>query len=329
MKIQIIKNGKKFIYFSLFTVLLSLASIFYFGFNLGIDFKGGTVYEIKYNNNIPKTEDIRKAVYSVGFQQFNVQKLGEDSFAIRLPELSDETKIRLNEALTFNDTKKFNQLSDQTISSTVSSEFLNKSIFAIILVSLAIVLFITYAFAGVSYPVSSFKYGLIAIVALLHDIIIPTGFFAYMGAHDFRFEINVLFVTALLAILGYSVNDTIVVFDRIRENLKKVKNPEKIKDKEFEEIVEKSLHQTFRRSLFTSLTTLIVLLSLYFFGGESTREFSLVLIIGVIAGTYSSIFLASPLLVMVEKKWKTKPENIRKKMSEMTDEEQIKELTSL
>ena len=186
-------------------------------------------------------------------------------------------------------------------------------------------IFIAYVFGGVSRPVSSYKYGLIAIVALIHDITIPAGIFALLGSMNINFQIDVLFVTAILAILGYSVNDTIVVFDRVRENLKKAgKN---IKGKAFEEVVENSLQQTIKRSTFTSLTTLIVIAFLYFMGGENTKPFALVLGIGIIAGTYSSIFLASPLLVYVERFWKSNTD--KKARSEMTQEELEKELTRL
>ena len=169
------------------------------------------------------------------------------------------------------------------------------------------ILFIAYVFRKVSQPVSSFKYGLAAIIALLHDIIIPVGIFSILGTFFVNYQIDVLFVTAILAILGYSVNDTIVIFDRIRENLNKEKHPEKIKGEKFEKIIGESLNQTITRSLNTSITTLIVLLFFYLLGGETTKPFALVLTIGVLVGTYSSIFLASPLLVFMEKTQKNKP----------------------
>jgi len=154
-------------------------------------------------------------------------------------------------------------------------------------------------FRKVSQPVSSWKYGLVAIIALAHDIIIPAGIFAFLGSRFIEFQIDVLFVMALLAILGFSVNDTIVVFDRIRENLRM--NREYRERREFDETVGDSLKQTYSRSLNTSITTLIVLVALYLIGGASTQQFALVLAIGVVAGTYSSIFLASPLLVSLER----------------------------
>ena len=148
-------------------------------------------------------------------------------------------------------------------------------------------------------PISSWKYGVAAIIALIHDIIVPTGVFAFLG-YILGVEIDILFVMALLAILGYSVNDTIVVFDRVRENLRL--NREHGSEESFDLTVGKSLNQTYARSINTSLTTLFVVIALFFFGSEATQDFALVLAIGIIAGTYSSIFLATPLLVAINKK---------------------------
>ena len=159
-------------------------------------------------------------------------------------------------------------------------------------------LFITFAFRHVSKPVASWKYGVVAIIALIHDVIVPTGAFALLG-HFLGYEMDALFVTALLVILGFSVHDTIVVFDRTRENLRH--SNESRNKKDFETIVGESVSQTFTRSINTSLTVLLSLLVLYFFGPETTRNFSLALLIGITAGTYSSIFIGSPLLVTLEK----------------------------
>lgn len=182
------------------------------------------------------------------------------------------------------------------IGPTVGSQLATNAIWGILAVVIAIILFVTFAFRKVSEPVSSWVYGSTAIVALIHDILLPAGVFAILG-HLMGAQVDLLFVMALLAILGFSVNDTIVVFDRIRENLRE--GYEGSEEDTFEETVGLSLQQTYARSINTSLTTLIVLAALYLLGGESTRLFSLTLLIGVIAGTYSSIFLASPLLVKI------------------------------
>jgi preprotein translocase subunit SecF len=186
-----------------------------------------------------------------------------------------------------------------SIGPVLGTEALRKSLVSILFVIIAIVLFITFAFRKVAEPVSSWKYGLIAIVALVHDVIIPTGVFSILG-HFAGYEVDTLFVTALLVVLGFSVHDTIVVFDRVRENLRHA-----TAKKPFFEIVGESISQTFTRSINTSLTTLIALIVLYIFGGSTTEHFSLALIIGIAAGTYSSIFIGSPLLVTVEK-WSSK-----------------------
>ena len=183
----------------------------------------------------------------------------------------------------------------ESIGPVIGQELQDKSVKAILSVLIAIVLYIAWAFRKVSKPVSSWKYGVTAIIALAHDVIIPTGIFAVLG-HLFGIEIDILFVTALLTILGFSVNDTIVVFDRTRENLARDHHKH-----DFDWIVNKSVNETIRRSLFTSLTTFLVLFAIYLYGGETIKYFVLALMIGVVVGTYSSIFLASPLLVVWEK----------------------------
>jgi len=182
----------------------------------------------------------------------------------------------------------------ESIGPVIGSELAQKSMYAIVAVLIGIITYIAWAFRKVAEPVSSWKYGVTAIIALAHDVIIPTGVFAVLGA-VLGIEIDILFVTALLTILGFSVNDTIVVFDRTRENLARHHHKH-----EFTWIVEKSVNETMRRSLFTSLTTFVVLCSIFLYGGDSVKYFVLALMIGVIVGTYSSIFLASPLLVVWE-----------------------------
>ena len=323
---KILEYKRIFLSIATMMILGSFAMITFFGFNLGVDFSGGTVYEIKYTQDkSPLISDIKKAVSDAGIGTSSVQKLGETSFVIKTPELSDENKNILDDKLSVEGKYVFEEVQLKTISPSVSSEFANKSIWAIILVSLVIILFIAYVFSGVSRPVNSYKYGLIAIIALIHDIVIPTGIFALLGSMFVGFQIDVLFITAILAILGYSVNDTIVVFDRVRENIKNAgKN---ISGKNFEKIVGDSINQVIRRSIFTSATTLIVIVFLYFMGGENTKPFALVLGIGVLAGTYSSIFIASPLLIYTEKFWRNT--STKKDKSEMSEQELEDELTKL
>ncbi len=188
---------------------------------------------------------------------------------------------------------KVEELRFDSVGATIGKELETKSINALIVVLIAIVLYIAWVFRQVSKPVSSWKYGITAIIALFHDVIIVVGIFAYLG-HRYGIEINTPFIAAILTVLGYSVNDTIVMFDRIRENLPKSSD-------DFETTVNTSVNQTIRRSVNTSLTTLLVLGSILFFGGATIKSFVLALSIGILIGTYSSIFLASPILVVWEK----------------------------
>jgi preprotein translocase subunit SecF len=231
----------------------------------------------------------------------SVREAGDDAYIIRMKTLTDAEKATVESALTTvvpgYEVKRFN-----SIGPVLGAEAAHKSVTSIILVLICIVLFVTFVFRKVSEPVSSWKYGLITIVALFHDVIVPTGVFAFLG-HYVGVQVDTLFVTALLVVLGFSVHDTIVVFDRVREHLRRNKEDEVTES--FDQVVGKSVNETFARSINTSLTTLFALAVLYVLGGEATRYFSLALLVGIAAGTYSSIFLASPLLVTVAQ-WQEK-----------------------
>lgn len=310
----VIKYRKIFFIFSGLLVITSLALIFIRGLNIGIDFTGGSEFEIKYETNRPEISEARQIIQAAnieGAKKLNIRPIGENGFyfqmqstastthqaifnaleqavLITMPQNASASTTALQNAST---TNILTRTEPSIVGPSAGEELRSKAVVAIIIVVLAIILFIAYAFRHASEKVSSWNYGVVAIIALIHDIIIPTGVVALLGL-----EVTSLFVIALLAILGLSVNDTIVVFDRVRENVKfKVA-------REFSEIVGKSLQQTFVRSINTSLTTLFVLLALFFVGPEATKDFALVLAIGLIAGTYSSIFLASPLLVEIGKK---------------------------
>ena len=185
----------------------------------------------------------------------------------------------------------------------IGLELRNKAFIALGLVLVCILLFIAFAFRHVSRPVSSWVYGLIALVTLVHDVIVPVGFYAFLG-HFAGAQVDTLFVTAVLTVLGFSIHDTIVVFDRVRENLRI--NDEKGRHEPFDNIAGKSLNQTFIRSINTSLTVVLTLVILTVLGPASTRDFALTLLVGIIAGTYSSIFLATPLLTVVAARKKGK-----------------------
>lgn len=298
----VIKYKKIFFIISGVFVLLSIFSISIFGLNLGIDFTGGSILEVSYFEERPDFSAIQRVIDELDLGVYTLQTIGDNGFVIKLRFLTEEERISLVNAFSMSGNLQVTEERFNSIGPAIGSELKRKALVAIAVVVIMIILFITYVFRQVSRPVSSWKYGLVAIVALIHDIIIPVGIFTFLG-YLIGFEIDILFVMALLAILGFSVNDTIVVFDRIRENLKI--NQEINKKEKFEDTVGKSLSQTFIRSINTSVTTFFVLLTLFLFGGEVTKNFSLVLMMGIIFGTYSSIFLASPLiLVMGENKAK-------------------------
>jgi preprotein translocase subunit SecF len=288
----IIRYKKIFIGASAILMLASIVVTAMFGLNLGIDFTGGTIIEVRYQGERPTLEVFESALATLGIEDPSIRPTDEDGYIVRTIELSDTQRQDISSyfAGVGSTIERFN-----AVGPVIGKELRNKSYVAIIVVSLAIVLFVAFAFRAVSRPVSSWKYGIIAIIALIHDIIIPTGVLAILGQTS-GLEVDVLFVMALLAILGYSVNDTIVVFDRVRENLQL--NNDAHRKEPFEIVVGKSLQQTYARSINTSLTTLTVLLTLFVIGGVAIHTFVLTLIIGVVAGTYSSIFLASPMLTL-------------------------------
>ena len=294
----IIKNKRIFISISIVLVLLSIVSLFVFGFRIGIDFKGGALVEVVYKTNRPAQSDLDATFKALDFGSVLIQPTGELGYIVKSLDLDEIQHSLLLKTLSQDGKSSLEEKNFNSIGPSVGRELTRKAIIAIVLVSLAIILFIAFAFRKISRPVSSWKYGLMAIVSLLHDVIIPIGLFSILSRF-YGAEVDTLFVVAVLTILGLSVSDTIVIFDRIRENLRnKTGNS-------FGDTVGKSLDQSYMRSIFTSLTVIIVLLSLFFFGPESTKYFALMLTAGMFFGTYSSIFLASPLLVLVEE-WQNK-----------------------
>jgi len=284
----IIKYRKYFYIFSSVLITASIASILLFGFRLGIDFTGGSILEAEYKNGRPDISLIKEGIKEGGFDNAIVQPTGDNGVLVRLRELSEEEHQTLLDTPIFEGSE---QLRFDSIGPIIGNELKKNSLTAIILVLVMILAFVTWSFRKVSKPVSSWKYGVVAIVALTHDVLVPIGFFVVLGKF-INVEADTLFVTALLTILGFSVHDTIVVFDRIRENIRRFGS-----SLQFEEVVGKSLSEVIGRSLATSFALFIVLLLLYIFGESSTSYFILTLLVGVIAGTYSSVFLASPLIV--------------------------------
>ena len=295
----IIKYRKIFYSISALLIGSSIFAIAFLGVNPGIDFTGGAIMEVSYPGEVVNLDILKENLSKLELGNFTIQKTGEKGIILRTKNLTEQERLAVVSTLSSNGTIQLEEKRFNSIGPVIGEELKSKAWLAILAVIIAIILFVAFAFRKVSEigreSVSSWKYGLVAILALVHDIIIPTGIFVLLGSFFIDYQIDILFVTALLAILGFSVNDTIVVFDRVRENIKNAKGGEK-----FDEIVGKSLKQTFARSINTSLTTLFVLLFLFFMGGETTKHFALVLAIGVVVGTYSSIFLASPMLVTLK-----------------------------
>jgi preprotein translocase subunit SecF len=286
--------GLRKIWFSLSATFvgLSIAALALWGLPLGIDFTGGSLLEVSFIENVPSKEVVQQLVLQSNVDTAaRVQETGEETFIVRMKSLSEDEHQEVLAALNSNGYSIEERRFD-SIGPVIGKELQTKALNAMVLVLIAIVLFVAYAFRLVSEPVKSWKYGIIALIALFHDVLITAGVFAVLGQF-FGYEIGLPFVAAILTILGYSVNDTIVVFDRIRENLKTMGSATN-----FEQLVSESIKQTITRSINTSVTTLLVLFAIYLFGGTSISTFILALIIGIGAGTYSSIFLASPLLLL-------------------------------
>lgn len=285
--------GRKYIFLSIsgLLILASISVIYFWGLKLGIDFTGGSLLEIEFQGVRPSSEIVRSAVSSAGVDA-SIQTTGESGFILRFASVGEEEHQKILESLRRVSPEGVAENRFDTIGPTVGAEVKKDAISALVLALVAIVLYIAWAFRRVSKPVSSWKYGIVAIAALIHDVLIPAGVFAVLGKFQ-GIEVDIFFVTALLTVLGFSVHDTIVVFDRIRENLGRLKGAEP-----FELTVNRSMNETIVRSVNTSLTVLLVLFAVFFFGGATVRYFSLALALGIVSGTYSSIFVASPLLVL-------------------------------
>jgi preprotein translocase subunit SecF len=295
----VITYRKLFYSISSILVIASFVALIVWGLKPGIDFSGGSIIEIAYNAGArPDVSAVTTGLIAVD-PTVSVRLSGDTDFVVRMKDLSQADKATVMNVLSLNGAASTTVKAFDSIGPVLGAEALRKAYISILLVIIGIVLFITFAFRKVSEPVSSWKYGLTAVIALVHDVIIPAGVFSVLG-HFAGYEVDTLFVTALLVVLGFSVHDTIVVFDRVRENLKNSGNL-----KPFSEVVGESISQTFVRSINTSMTTLLALVILYIFGGSTTAHFSLVLIIGIAVGTYSSIFIGSPLLVTFER-WQAK-----------------------
>jgi len=271
---------------------VAIGAVVYLGLPLGIDFTGGSLMQVRYPEGRPALGVVQEQVATVPLGAVSVRESGADAIVMRTHAMTPEEHAAVLAALS-QDAEPV-ELAYTSVGPAFGGQFATKSLWALLAVALAIGLYVAFAFRKVSRPIPSWVYGVIVLAMLVHDLIVPAGFYAIF-AHFTGAEVDALFVTALLALLGYSVNDTIVVFDRIREHLA---HNEKNSIKEpFELTIGKSIAETLTRSLNTSLTTALALVALVFFGAEATRSFALVMLVGVVAGTYSSILVAAPLLV--------------------------------
>lgn len=288
MNFKFIRYRKIFFLISGILIAGSIISVMVFGLNLGIDFTGGSILEIRYIEKRPSPQAIKEKLSEFDIELAPPQPTGKKGYLLRMKDIPERTHRKVVQKL--EEIGKLEERRFKKIGPTIGRELKKKTKIIIAGALIAIILYITFAFRRVSRPIPSWQYGLAALIALFHDVFITVGVFSILGKF-WGVEISIPIVTALLTIFGYSVNDTVVVFDRIRENLLKKGS------KHFDRIVTQSLNQILGRSVSTSLTTLFVLGAIFTIGGASLEYFSLALILGIILGTYSSLFLAPPLLV--------------------------------
>ena len=283
--IQFINYFRLFNFVSLILILISVGFIFYKGLNFGVDFKGGTLIELRVENTEIGIGDVRQSFIKMNLGDVNVKKFGKGNDYLIKFEQTDKNKENFIEniktQLSKNLAGNFSFRRVENVGPKVSGELLKSGLIAIVLSLSAMLIYIWIRF--------EWQFSLGAIIALIHDVIITIGFFSIL-----EFEINLSIVAAVLTIVGYSMNDTVVIFDRVRENLKKYSS------KSINEISNLSINETLSRTIITSLTTLLALLSIFFFGGKILHGFSFAMILGVIFGTYSSIFIANPILIKLK-----------------------------
>lgn len=300
----VIKYRSFFFWLTGLILAAAVGSIAFFGLPLSIDFTGGSLVEVSYTEIRPQVTEVQEAIEAAGFSGTSVRESGDNGIVVRSHTLTPEEHLTLLGALSGGAPESVTELRYNSIGPSMGSELATKALYALLVVSLFIVLYIAFVFRKVSKPVPSWGYGLVVILMLAIDIIVPTGFYA-AWAHFTGAQVDTLFVVALLALLGYCVNDVIIVFDRVREHLKwntekKATNPQE-PEEPFEVTVGRSIDETMGRSINTSLTVALALLAIIFFGAEATRNFALVMLVGVVVGTFSSICRSAPLLIPITK----------------------------
>jgi len=298
VKINFLKY--KTIFFAISTVFIlgAIILLLVFGLRPGIDFTGGTIMEIDFEGKRPSNQEVRKSLEDINLGEIYIQPAGENGLILRLKDITEKTHQKILSRLRENYQLKEKRF--ESIGPVVGKELREKTVLFVVLALLAILIYIAFSFRKIKRPLTSWFYGFTSILALCHDVLIPLGVFAILGKF-LGVQITIPIVVALLTVVGYSINNTVVVFDRVRENLLRGRG------ESFEETVNISLNQTLARCINTSLTTLFPLIMIFFLGGESLKYFSLALILGIVAGTYSSLFLAGPLLVGWYKLLKKRP----------------------
>lgn len=300
--IKFTKYRKIFFGFSMALIMASIVALIIFGLKPGIDFTGGTIMELEYQEERPSNEEILSILEELDLGTIYVQPTGEKGVILRMRHIEEEIhqeilgKLRGKETveaeggLIMETVKVFiEETRFESVGPVIGQELKSKTGIVVIVALLSMIIYIALAFRRIQKPLRSWQYGIASVIALFHDILIPLGIFALLGKY-YGVEISIPIITALLAVLGYSINNTVVVFDRIRENLLR-------RGESFNDTVDISLTQTLSRQINTSLTTLFVSLAIFFLGGATLQYFALALILGILAGTYSSIFLAGPILV--------------------------------
>lgn len=288
MNIDFLKYKKIYFTFSGILILSSLISLILFGLNLGIEFTGGSILEVEYKERRPTNQEIREILSPFNLQEI-IQPIGEKGVIIRMRDVSEDTRQEIFGKLEVKGEILKEKTHFESIGPIIGKELKEKAKIVSILSIFAILLYVTFAFIKVSRSIKSWKYGISGLICLFHDELIPIGVLSLLGKF-YGVQVTIPIIAALLTVFGYSINNTIVVFDRLREVI--------LKEKEIilGEAINKSLNQTLTRQINTSLTTLFVVLAIFLFGGETLKYFALPLILGITAGTYSSLFLATPIL---------------------------------
>ncbi len=276
------------------TIIIGIIALAVWGLNVGIDFTGGTLIEVAAKEGKVSSqtlETVKREINEADIKRVISQPTGNGGAIVKTEPINKEKQTKINEIIAKHnlEARRF-----ESVGPTVGKDLTQKAVLAVGVASLAIILYIAYSFRSVPHPASSWRFGITAVLALIHDIASTVGVFAILS-HFLGYEIDALFITALLTVMGFSVHDTIVVFDRLREKMRR--SPISTAE-QFESATNSALTETLNRSLNTSITTLLVLLALAFLGGETLRPFVVTLIIGIAVGTYSSIFVSAPLLVL-------------------------------